>query len=258
MSELLVEKKGQAGWLTLNRPKAFNSLTHYILVDLEAALVDFEQDDNIRVVVLTATDCPAFCAGADLKQVLKTAELGEKDFLMQCRSSFDALRNCTKPVIAAINGMTMAGGLELTMCCDIVIASDKATFGDAHANFGVFPGAGGAAILPKLVPVNVAKYLLFTGKSLPASEMKQYGFVNEVVGHEQLNSRVLTLCEELAEKSPIVLQRMKKIANQAQDQTRQSALDSELLELREHLLSADMHEGLAAFAKKRKPVFIGK
>ncbi|WP_338027510.1 enoyl-CoA hydratase/isomerase family protein [Colwellia maritima] len=119
------------------------------------------------------------------------------------------------------------------------------------------PVFGGAAILPKLVPVNVAKYLLFTGKSLPASEMKQYGLVNEIVEHEQLYSRVQELCDDLAEKSPLVLQRMKKIANQAQDQTRQSALDSELLELREHFLSADIQEGLAAFSEKRKPVFIG-
>lgn len=258
MSELLIETRGQSGWLILNRPKAFNSLTRSILEDLAIALSDFEQDDNIRVIVLAATDCPAFCAGADLMQVLEKTESGEKDFLMQARTSFGALRNCSKPVVAAINGMTMAGGLELTMCCDIVIASNKATFGDAHANFGVFPGAGGAAILPKLVPVNVAKYLLFTGKSLPASEMKQYGLVNEVVEHEQLNSRVQELCDDLAEKSPVVLQRMKKIANQAQDQTRQSALDSELLELREHLLSADIQEGLAAFSEKRKPVFIGK
>lgn len=258
MSELLVEKRGQSGWLILNRPKAFNSLTRNIIDKMEVALADFEQDDNIRVIVLAATDSPAFCAGADLKQVLGKTELGEKDFLMQCRASFGALRNCSKPVIAAINGMTMAGGLELTMCCDIVIASNKATLGDAHSNFGVFPGAGGAAILPKLVPVNVAKYLLFTGKSLPAEEMKQYGLVNEVVEHDQLHIRVQELCDDLAERSPLVLRRMKKVANQAQDQSRQSALDSELLELREHFMSADIHEGLAAFAEKRKPVFIGK
>lgn len=258
MSELLVEKRGQSGWLILNRPKAFNAISREIVDGLETALADFEQDDNIRVVVLAATGCPAFCAGGDLKQALKKASPGEKDFLMQCRISFSALRNCSKPVIAAINGITMAGGLELTMCCDIVIASDKATFADAHSNFGVFPGAGGAAILPKLVPVNVAKYLLFTGKSLPASEMKQFGLVNEVVEHEQLSARVQELCDDLAQRSPLVLQRMKKIANQAQDQSRQSALDSELLELREHFLSADIQEGLAAFAEKRKPVFTGK
>lgn len=258
MSELLIEKKGSSGWLTLNRPNAFNSLTRNILDELEVAISDFEQDDNIRVVVLAAADCPAFCAGADLKQVLGKTEQGENDFLMQCRVSFAALRNCSKPVIAAINGMTMAGGLELAMCCDIIIASDKATLGDAHSNFGVFPGAGGASILPKLIPINVAKYLLFTGKSLPAAEMKQYGLVSEVVAAEQLHNRVQELCDELADKSPLVLRRMKKIANQSQDQSRQSALDSELLELREHFLSADIHEGLAAFSEKRKPIFTGK
>jgi len=258
MSELLIEKRGSTGWLTLNRPKAYNALTHEMLDALEIAIADFEQDDNIRVIVIAAIESPGFCAGLDLKQVLKKAEQGKNDFLMQCRISFAAVRNCSKPVIAAINGMTLAGGLELSMCCDLIIASNQATFGDSHSNFGVFPGGGGASILPKLVPFNVAKYLLFTGKSLPAIEMKQYGFVNEVVAPEQLHIRVQELCDELAEKSPLVLRRMKKIANQSQDQSCQSALDSELLELREHFLSADIQEGLAAFSEKRKPIFTGK
>jgi enoyl-CoA hydratase/carnithine racemase len=96
------------------------------------------------------------------------------------RTLYARLRNFPKPVIAALNGITMAGGLELAMCADIVVAAESATIGDAHANFGVYPGAGGAAVLPRLIPLNMAMYLLLTGKSLSAAEMKACGLVCEV------------------------------------------------------------------------------
>jgi len=99
---------------------------------------------------------------------------GDPDFYDRTWEVFGRLRNFPKPVIASLNGYTMAGGLEIAMCCDLVVASDKAKIGDAHANFGVYPGAGGAAILPRIIPLNIAKYLLFTGKTLSAQEMKHY------------------------------------------------------------------------------------
>lgn len=256
---LVLEIKGPVAWLTLNRPKAMNSINLEIISLYEKYLPQLAADDSVRVLVVTGTGS-AFCAGADLKEVLATSNLpaGEPDFLDRASDTvFNPLRNFLKPVIAALNGITMAGGLETAMCADIVIASEEAKIGDAHANFGVYPGAGGAAVLPRLVPLNVAKYLLFTGKTLSAKEMQGYGFVNEVVPADQLQEATQNLAESIANKSPIALQRMKVVANATSDKTRDDALAHEQVMLRKHQRSYDMAEGLAAFSEKRKPEFKG-
>lgn len=250
------ETKGRVGWITLERPKAMNALTREMVEAMTATLSQWRQDPAVRVVVLTGMGA-AFCAGADLKQAGDPVEPGEKDYLDVIVDFFTLLRAFPKPVIAAVNGLALAGGLETVMCCDLVIAGQSARFGDAHSNFGVFPGGGGAAILPRKVPANVAKYLLFTGDSLPAEEMRHYGLVNEVVADAELAARAQALGEKLATKSPIVLSRMKRVANEATDKSARDALRDEELELRNHQRSWDIQEGLAAFAEKRKPQFRG-
>jgi len=262
MSEasLLFETRGPVAWLTLNRPKAMNSINLEMIGLFEEYLPKIAADDSIRVLVVTGNG-PAFCAGVDLKEVLASANLppGEADFLDRvCDNVASRLRDFPKPVIAALNGITMAGGLEITMCADIVVASQEAKIGDAHANFGVYPGAGGAAVLPRLVPQNVAKYLLFTGKTLSAQEMHNYGLVNEVVPSDQLLDATQKLAESIAQKSPIALRRMKEVANASMDKSRDAALEHEQVLLRKHQRSYDMAEGLKAFAEKRAPQFEGR
>ena len=257
---LLYEKRGNVAWLTMNRPEAMNSINLAIIERFESLLPEIAADDDIRVLVLTGTG-PAFCAGADLKEVLAGQDLppGETDFLDRvCINVMDPLRDFPKPVIAALNGITMAGGLELTMCCDIVLASEEAKIGDAHANFGVYPGAGGAAVLPRLVPHNVAKYLLFTGKTLSAREMQTYGLVNEVVPADKLQDATTELAALIASKSPIALQRMKEVADASLGKSRDAALEDEQVQMRRHMRSYDMNEGLQAFSEKRAPQFRGR
>lgn len=256
---LLSESLGPVVRLTLNRPKAMNALNLALLDALEHQLSALAQDATVRVLVLTGQGA-AFCAGADLKEVLAGASLppGEADFLDRANQVFGQLRNFPKPVIAALNGITMAGGLELAMCADIVVAADSASIADAHANFGVFPGAGGAAVLPRLIPLNMAMYLLLTGKSLSAQQMQACGLVAEVHAAADLPAAALALAEQIATKSPVALRRMKQVARASADKSRDDALLHEQVALRQHLRTHDFHEGLQAFAQKRAPAFQGR
>jgi enoyl-CoA hydratase/carnithine racemase len=144
------------------------------------------------------------------------------------------------------------------MCADIIVASNSATIADAHANFGVYPGAGGAAILPRLIPLNMAMYLLLTGKSLSAIEMKNLGLICEVLPDDLLATAALELASHIAKKSPIALTRMKQVARASADKSREDALLHEQVMLRAHMRSFDFQEGLQSFTEKRKPNFQGR
>ncbi len=255
---LVLEFIGPVARLTMNRPAAMNALNLEMFDAFAEYLPLLARRDDVRVLVLTGTGS-AFCAGADLKQALADEpEPGELDFLDRARETFNLLAAFPKPVIAALNGITMAGGLELAMCADIVLAADTAQIGDAHANFGVYPGGGGAAVLPRLLPLNTALYLLFTGKTLSATELKGLGFINEVHPLETLMDATMALAALIATKSPLALGRMKEVARASSDKSRADALLHEQVMLRAHQRSADLHEGLKAFAQKRAPRFTGK
>lgn len=250
------EKKGPVAWLTLARPEAMNAMSRDMVDEMIRSLRSWEEDSDVRVVAITGTG-RAFSSGADLKRSRAPEAPGQPDFLDVITIFFDLVRNYPKPVIAAVNGLALAGGMEAVLACDFVVAARSARFGDGHSNFGVFPGGGGAALLPRKIPVNVAKYLLFSGESLPAEDMKTYGLVTEVVADEDLVARVQAIGEKLALKSPGVLRRMKRVANEAADKSVADGLRHETLELRNHQRSYDFQEGLQAFKEKRQPMFKG-
>lgn len=249
-------QQGAIGWIILDRPDALNSLDVESVNQFTERLIAWRDDAGVRAIVVAANG-RAFCAGADLKQAGAPVGPGEKTLLDRIIILFDMLRAYPKPVIAAVNGLAYAGGLEIVMCCDIVIAADVAKFADAHSNFGVFPGGGGAAILPRKVPPNVARYMLFTGDPIGAADARMYGLVNEIVAEAELRPRAQALAERLAKKSPGVLAGMKRVAIEAADKSAADALRHELLEAHNHGRSYDMHEGLKAFAEKREPQFKG-
>lgn len=255
---LLVETIGPVARLTMNRPKAMNALNLAMLEAFARHLPLLAERDDCRVLVLTGHGS-AFCVGADLKQALSgTYAPGEPDFLDRARDVLNLLADFPKPLIAALNGLTMAGGLEFALCADIILAAETAQIGDGHANFGVFPGGGGAAVLPRVVPLNAALYLLFTGKTLPAAELKSLGLVSEVHPADQLADAAIALAQLIATKSPLALRRMKQVARESADKSRADALLHEQVMMRAHQRSADLAEGLRAFAEKRPPRFVGR
>lgn len=259
-AEIISEVRGGAMWITMNRPAAMNSITPQVLTGISRALDRAQAEKDVRAVVLTGTG-RAFCAGADLKYVQSQADDsggGTKRFLGEVLATMNRLESFPMPVIAAVNGLALAGGLELVLCCDLVIAARSAKLGDAHANYGLLPGGGGSVRLPRKIGPTRAKYLLYTGEFIAAEELVAAGLVNQVVDDAELFTATEKLVVKLANKSPVGLRRMKALVDDGLAQPIESALRLELLASEAHAHSVDMKEGLAAFNEKRAPVFIGR
>jgi enoyl-CoA hydratase len=258
VESVIFEARGGAMWITLNRPDALNAITPAVVSGINAAL-DKAQQSGVHAVVLTGTG-RAFCAGADLKFV--RSEAGDDEsalgrFLDIVLLVMNRIETFPMPVIAALNGLTLAGGLELTLCCDLVIAARSAKLGDAHANYGLLPGGGASVRLPRKIGPTRAKYLLYTGEFLPAEQLVAAGLVNEVVDDDMLIPAAEALVGKLVSKSPLGLRRMKALVDDGLEQPSATALRQELLASEVHARSHDLKEGLAAFEEKRKPRFTG-
>ncbi|MFM0479575.1 enoyl-CoA hydratase/isomerase family protein [Paraburkholderia strydomiana] len=255
---VLTEVRDGAIWLTLNRPEAMNSISPAVVQGLMHGLDLATTSNEVRAVVLCGTG-RAFCAGADLKFVRSTGDAdGVGSFLGDFLVLLNRLEAFPKPVIAAVNGMALAGGLEMVLCCDLVVAARSAQFGDAHANYGLLPGGGGSVRLPRKIGPTRAKYLMFTGEFVSAGHMKLAGLVNEIVDDPALLEAVGALAASIAAKSPLGLARMKALVDDGLQQPHETALRQELLMSALHEQSHDMHEGLAAFEEKRAPRFVGR
>jgi enoyl-CoA hydratase/carnithine racemase len=255
------ERRNGAAWVTLNRPDALNSISTAMVAELDRAMDAAEADPDVRVVVIAAAG-RAFCAGADLVQVggdVQSRTRGGVDaFLSAFNRVLNRLEALPIPVIAALNGLALAGGLELVLCCDLVVAAESARIGDAHANYGLVPGGGNSIRLPRKIGQTRALYLMFTGEFVPAADLVAAGLVNLVVPDDQLVSATDELVQKLANKSPLGLARMKRLVLDGLEQPRETALRLEILTNDLHARSEDMQEGLAAFAEKRKPKFVGR
>lgn len=255
---LRYERSGAVAWLRLNRPHAMNALNHELLDQLNARLDDIESDPTVRVVVLSGTG-RGFCTGADLKDI--TGRDGSIDtdafmnFVHLGSATINRFSTLERPTLAAVNGLALAGGMELMMSCDIAIAAEIARIGDAHSNYGLLPGCGGTARLTRRAGPTVAKYLTFSGEALPARSLIPYGLVNEVVPDHHLESHVELLAQRLAKKSMAGLASMKRLINNTLDHSLADALRHEHEALTAHAQSKDLVEGINAFREKRQPFF---
>ena len=182
--------------LTMNRPEARNALGRSLIETLFAAMVDADEDPDVRAIVLTGAD-PAFCAGVDLKEA---QQLGTEYFArFQTHNCITRPAEMTTPILAAINGATFTGGLEMALACDFMIASERAVFADTHARVGILPGGGMTARLPQRVGAAMARRLSMTGEVVDAARAERIGLVTEVVVHDELLSRAIGLAEQIAE-----------------------------------------------------------
>ncbi len=198
---MLVDRDDRVATLTLNRPEVRNALSVELTEAVRAAVADLEADGAVRAIVLTGAD-PAFCAGVDLEQLAAADQPDRALGLASAPAYYGVLPPHDTPVIAAVNGPAVTGGLELVLCCDFVIASERASFADTHARVGVMPGWGLTVRLPQVVGINRARQMSFTGDYVDAHRAYEWALANEVVPHGDLLTRARELAEHIASIPP--------------------------------------------------------
>ncbi len=249
--------------IRLNRPAAMNSLTPEMLDGLDAALAEVEASSAVFALVITGAGRP-FCAGADLNRVEQFGALSGLPadealgvFLERAGAVFNRLERLSVPTYAALNGITLAGGLEVALCCDIIVADEAARIGDGHAKYAMLPGGGGTVRLARRIGAARAKQIMFSASMFSAEQCKSWGLVEELAPEGQVQQCVSDLLKPIRSKSKLGLARMKQLVNASLDVDLETALKAELAMCKEHALSHDRNEGLAAFAAKREPIFKG-
>lgn len=257
---IIYQKKNAVARITLNRPEALNSLTRTMLLEIGEALEDSEKDNAIRVVVITGSG-KAFCTGVDLKfakEELTTSQAEQDFFRFGNEVMLRRIEKMPKPVIAAVNGYAMAGGIEILTVVDLAIASEDAVIGDQHMKFGLLGAGGSPYRMPLLIGIRKAKELIFTGKTLTGKEAEQIGLVNRAVPPDKLESTVDALAAELAELSPVAMRISKALINDTMLVDIETRLELILMSSLVGANSEDRNEGIRAFNEKRKPVFKGR
>tara|TARA_R110000787_G_scaffold74221_4_gene165107 strand:- start:116 stop:895 length:780 start_codon:yes stop_codon:yes gene_type:complete len=253
---ILVSREHRVGVITLNRPEQFNCLSLAVHREINAALDQFEADNNIRCVLIKANG-KHFCTGADLQEV--SGFRGNSDqvrqFLQTGLDTFRRLENSDLPIVVAQQGLALAGGLELLMSADIVFSAQSAQLGDQHAQFGLVPGWGGSQRLPRLIGRRRAMDLFFSARWISATEAFECGLVNYVVPDSDLISTALAYCEKITTRSATGLATMKQLVNRGLELTLDAGLQLELDLATPALSSDDVKEGTKAFLEKRQPNF---
>ena len=258
-STLIVERTGAVATLTLNRPGARNALDLVMRQEMLAALDEVEADDSGRVLILTGAG-EHFCAGGDVKSMRErrqTAAEGRRRVQM-LNTMVQRLVDFPRPTIAMVDGYAVGAGTNLALCCDLVIASDRAKFGELFNKIGLAPDGGGTWFLPRLVGLARAKELIFTGDVFDAAEAARIGLVNRVVPVAELRAVTRALAEKIAVGPPAVQRMAKHMLNRAATSDLPAALDLEAYSQGLAIAGDDHQEGLAAFFDKRAPKFTGR
>jgi enoyl-CoA hydratase len=241
--------------IELNRPKELNALNTQLMGEIRDALKVFDEDESIRVIILTGGE-RVFAAGADIKQMADATAISmlSKDQF----STWDQIKKTKKPIIASVSGFALGGGCELAMTCDMIVASETAQFGQPEINIGTMPGAGGTQRLTRAVGKALAMEMVLTGKFISAEEAFQAGLVNKIVPVEVLLKETVKLAASIASKSPIATRLAKESVNKAFETTLDEGLQFERKNFYLTFASDDQKEGMAAFIEKRKAEFKGK
>jgi len=245
--------------IKLNRPEALNALSPKMFEELNTVFDEVANDESIRVVIITGAG-RAFCAGGDVKSDVSTLHtMGPFEFRKYIHTYvFKKVVEMEKPVIAALNGIAVGGGLDLALVCDIRFASEKARFGEVFVKMGIVPDLGGAYFLPRIVGLGKAKLLAFTGDIIDAWEAERIGLVDKVFPDDKLESAVKQLAEKLANGPPKAIAMIKTAMNRSLSTDLVSSLEYTTNAQQLLVHTEDHKEAFTAFLEKREPVFKGK
>jgi enoyl-CoA hydratase len=241
---------------TINRADKLNAINRDVMNDLNILADEIEKNAEIRAVIITGAGQKAFVAGADISEFLGLTGAEGVNLARTGQNIFFKIENCSKPVVAAVNGFALGGGCELAMACHFRIASENAKFGQPEVNLGLIPGYGGTQRLVQLVGKGRALELLMTGNMIDASIALEYGLVNHVVPQEDLLAKAKMILEQIISKAPLAISRCITAANAVFGQ--ENGYDTEIEAFGQCFDTEDMKEGAAAFLEKRNPKFVGK
>ena len=257
-ANLLVDRDGAVGVVTINRPKVLNALNSQTIRELRQAMEELQQDAAIRAIVLTGAGDKSFVAGADINELAALSPVEGKEHARTGQAVLDFIEQLGKPVVAAINGFALGGGCELAMACTMRIAADTARLGQPEINLGIMPGYAGSQRLPRLVGKGIALEILLTGDMISATRAHEIGLVNRVVPAAELMIAAKKLAAALASKAPVAARYIIEAVNHGFEM---SQSDAQFLEATLFGLVAateDMKEGTRAFLEKRQAEWKGK
>ena len=255
--KILIQKEGKTAVATMDNPPA-NALSPALRDEFIEKLKALSADNDVWVVIVTGAGEKFFAAGADIPTLL---DLNRESGLARVRKSrkfYSAIANFEKPVIAAINGICLGGGLEVALACDIRVAADHAKLGLPEVNLGLIPGAGGTQRLPRAIGPGWANFLLFTGEAIPAQKALETGLVQAVVPATDLMEKAREIAEKINSKGPLAVRAAKRASSRGLQEPLEKGLDLENQAFADVCGTWDKNEGVSAFLEKRKPKFEGK
>jgi enoyl-CoA hydratase len=252
---ILTESREHVGLITLNRPKAYNALNYQLLTELTQALEEFDNDQNIGAMVITGNQ-KSFAAGADITNMVDCSakEIQESPFI----PAFEGILGIKKPIIAAVSGFCLGGGLELAMACDLIIASETSSFGQPEINLGIIPGAGGTQRLTRAVGKSLAMEMILNNRTLTANEALEVGLINAVHAIDDYLEKSLSLAQEIALRAPLAILAAKAAINQSFQGSLAEGLQAERKIFYKLFDTKDQQEGMTAFLEKRKASWKGE
>lgn len=255
---LLIEITNGVAILTINRPQSLNALNQEVVKELGNALRSLEQNSTVNVVVVTGAGDKAFVAGGDIKEMATIDSCQAHAFAHAGQQVMLLIRQMKKPVIAAVNGFALGGGLELALACDFIFASEKAKFGLPEVTLGVIPGFGGTQNLARLIGTNKTNELIFTGKMISAQKAYAWGIVNEVYSADELMDKVMGTATAIAKNGLLAVGYAKNAVTNGLSMTREDGFRYEASLFAVLFATEDQKEGMSAFAEKRKAEFRGR
>lgn len=255
---LLIEDRGAVRCITINRPDKLNALNRATLEELEQAIAAADGNADLRVLVLTGAGDKAFVAGADINEIRRQSAVEARAFSAMGQRLMSRIQACDKPVIAAINGFALGGGMELALACHLRIASANARLGLPEIKLGIMPGFGGTQRLLRLVGTGRALEMTLSGEPVTAERAEQLGIVNRVVEQAGLTATVMELAEQLSKAAPEAVRGILQAIHQGADTDLHTALALETARFALCCATEDMQEGTSAFLEKRTPEFTGR